>query len=207
MIRLNMLLAAAALIASAGVAWVGQPTLQDQLRWRGPELDATLASRKIHLDPAEVNLLLHDPQVRTQLLDVRQEAEYNVFHLKGAKRIEVDDLLSPETSPKFDAKALKIFIAHDEAQAELAWRRTTAAGLRNAYVLAGGVDLWLSIYRDGEPDAQPREAGPDLHGFSAALGDRLSFAYPELTLAKERTYETKAKRLTKAAKPAGGCGG
>lgn len=208
MIRVNSVLAGVALSTAAMLALAGQPTLQDKIQARAGQLDAILQGRSMHLDPAEVNQLMHDSQVRLQLLDVRPEAEFNVFHLRDARRVLLRDMHQRASHPKFDPKALKIFIADGEAQAEEAWRYARAAEIPNIYVMEGGVDLWLAIFRDQQPHARAAEAaaGPK-RGFHAALGDRLPFAFPAVEISKGRTFDIKAKRLSKASKPAGGCGG
>ncbi|MCA9553776.1 MAG: rhodanese-like domain-containing protein [Myxococcales bacterium] len=205
---MNAALAVVAVSAAAALAFIGQPTLQDHLEARGAELSTKLASREIHLDPAELNVLLHDPQSRLQLLDVRSEGEFNLFHIKDAHRITLESLREGPPKPRFDPKALKIFIAQGEREADEAWRLATAAGNRDCYVLAGGIDLWLAVYRDGHINAQPGPAATgQLASFTAALGDRYPYALPDAHAAHERAFKEKAKRLTKAAKPAGGCGG
>jgi rhodanese-related sulfurtransferase len=207
MSALHVALAGVAVTAAVGLALTGQPTLQDHLRARDAELTQKLASRALHLDPAEVNVLLHDAQSRVQLIDVRSEADFNLFHLKDARRMTLAELERDEGRPTFDPKALKIFIGAGEAEAEAAWRLATAGGTRDAYILAGGVDLWLAIYRDGQVDAQPSPPAPDgLASLTVALGDRLPYALPSAEAAHGRQFQEKAKRLTKAAKPAGGCG-
>ena len=41
-------------------------------------------------------------------------------------------------------------LAGDEARAEEAWRTLRAQGVRHVYVLAGGLNLWLDVFRTGE---------------------------------------------------------
>lgn len=211
MTRPEPILAAVALLAGLGLALIGQPDVDDRLEAQADLLAKTVAGRSIHLDPAEVNVLLHDPQVIVQLIDVRPEAEFNLFHLVDARRVSLDALRAPAERKRLSPKALKIFVANGEARAEKAWRIVTASGVRDAYVLAGGLELWLAVYRDGRTDAQPRPTSIDadlaLAPFTRALGDRYAFARPALAEAKGRSYEEKAKRLSKVNKPAGGCGG
>jgi len=208
MIRVNIALAGLAVCSATAIALIGQPTLQDKVQASAGELDTVIQSRSIHLDPAEVNQLMHDSQVRLQLLDVRPEAAFNVFHLRDARRVGLADMHQLASHPKFDTKALKVFIAADEADAEQAWRYATAAGIPNIYVLEGGVNLWLTVFRDQETQARTADAGRALKaGFYAALGDRVAFAFPALAASEGRVFDSKAKRLSKATKPAGGCGG
>lgn len=210
MMRPEPVLAGVALAAGVGLLLVPQPDVDEKMRMKATELSAKLDSRQIHLDPAEVNVLLHDGQVITQLIDVRSEADFNLFHLVDAQRLSLDDLRTPEVQATLNPKALKIFVANGEPQAEAAWKIVTASGINDAYVLAGGLDLWLSIYRDRHLDAAPRTSGDPaaaLARFERALGDRYPYARPSLHAQEGREFEEKAKRLSKVSKPAGGCGG
>ncbi len=208
MIRVNVILACVALSTAAALALTGQPTLQDKAQAMAGGLDTIVQGRSIHLDPAELNQLMHDSQVRLQLFDVRPEAAFNVFHLRDARRVRREDMQQLSSQPRFDAKALKVFIAADEADAERAWRYAAAAGVPNIYVLDGGVNLWLAVFRDHQIDARTADASRGLGaGFRAALGDRHPFALPAIQASQGRAFEVKARRLSTATKPAGGCGG
>lgn len=209
MIRLEVILASTAVALGLGLAARGMPTVDDRLEAQASLLEETLDSRKVHLDPAEVNTLLHDVQSKVQIIDVRPEADFNLFHLLDARRLARADLKTPEVLASLDPKALKIFVANGEAEAEEGWRIVTAAGIRDAYVLEGGLALWLRVFRDHQLHATPNDAAPSrtLAAFDAALGARYPFARPSMHAIEGREFESKAKRLTKVAKPAGGCGG
>lgn len=212
MISPKLGLAGAAALAGVGLALVGQPDVDDHLRWRAAELDATLEARTVHLDPAEVNTLLHEAGTAVQVIDVREEADFNLFHLVDSRRVDLSALRDPSVRGRLDPKALKVFVANGEARAEQAWRIVSAAGIRDAYVLAGGITTWLAIYRDGRVQApaqppEPAQVEAARASFEAALGHRYPFARPKVATAADRAFEEKAKRLTKVAQPAGGCGG
>lgn len=205
---MKALLLVTALSLGAGLALHGEPTHEDRLAAKAAEQEATLASRKLHLDPAEVNNLMHNAQVKVQLLDVRDEAAFNLFHLLDSARVEPADLRRPEIAARLDDKALKIIIAGSEPQAEAAWRDLNAEQIRDVYVLAGGVPLWLEVFVNGHKRAQPRAASepPRKPRFTAALGARQRGAFPPETLTEGRAFTKKAKMLTKVVKLAGGCG-
>ena len=211
MIGWKVALAATAALASAGLALVGEPGPTELVAFKRVELDAKLADRSVHLDPAEVLSLMRNKQVRLHLLDVRDEVDFNRFHLTDSKRVRAERLRSGELQKTLHPLALKIVISNDEARAEKAWRLLEATGVRGAYVLAGGANLWVEVFRDGKIDAQPLPtAGRDdtlRHGFDFALGGRHPFSRPTIDAAEGRSYEEKAELLTKVKKLAGGCGG
>lgn len=209
MIAIKPALFSVALLLGAGLALVGEPTHEDRLAELAAAQDATLASRKLHLDPAEVNGLVHNKQVKVQLLDVRDEGAYNLFHLIDSQHVDPASFRHPQIAKRLDPKSLKILIANDEAKAEAAWRDLNAEHIRDVYILAGGVNLWLQVFEQGQRQAQPKLAqstGELRHSFTAALGARHPAAYPDEALTEGRDFKKKAKMLTKVVKLAGGCG-
>ena len=86
--------AAATLVILAAVAmFVGQPDNQD--RWQRIETEAQtkLDNRDIQISPAELLSLMHDNKLKPILLDVRDESDYNQFHIQGARLLSMDELL------------------------------------------------------------------------------------------------------------------
>jgi rhodanese-related sulfurtransferase len=199
--------AALLLLAAVGLVLRGSPSMAERLRWRADELDARLAARTVHADPAEVLGLLHDGRAPVRVLDVRDEADWNAFHLRDATRVSLDDL-DRGAAPPLPPGAIVIVTSNDEALAEAAWRRLTVLGVPNAYVLAGGVNLWLDVFREGRVDATPRAAGDDRlrHALPAALGERWPEARPPADAAGGRVFEARASGARRARVEGGGCG-
>lgn len=203
---------ALALLAAAlgvGLAIRGEPGPEELARMKRAALDARIETRAVHLDPAEVLELVHDRRVPVDLFDLRSEADYNLFHLLDAQRVPPERFADPARWPRMRPLALKILIANDEAEAERVWRWLEASGVRGAYVLAGGVNLWLAVFRDGQEGARPAAEGDGRlrHRFEAALGARHPFARPERSAVAGRAFEEKAEMLTTVVELAGGCGG
>lgn len=198
--------AALLVLAALGLVARGEPTVADRLAWRADELDARLAAREVQADPAEVLALLHDGRAPVRVLDVRDEAEWNAFHLRDALRVSLDDL-DRGRAPALPAGAIVVVTSNDEARAEDAWRRLVVLGVPNVYVLAGGVNLWLDVFREGRLDAAPA-AGDDRlrHGFPAALGGRWAEGRPAVDAAAGRTFTPHVKGARRAKMAGGGCG-
>lgn len=198
--------AALLVLAALGLVARGEPDVQDLLGWRAAELDARLAAREVHVDPAEVLGLLHDGRAPLRLLDVRDEAEWNLFHLRDAARVALDDL-QRGVAPALPAGAIVVVTSNDEARAEAAWRRLVVLGVPDVYVLAGGVNLWLDVFREGRLEAAP-SAGDDRlrHPFPAALGARWREARPPVDAAAGRAFTPRAHGARRARQEGGGCG-
>lgn len=174
------------------VVIAGPPSAEARLRWQEPELEARLAERAVHLDPGEVVELMHNRQVPLRIVDVRDEAAFNLFHLRDARRWSLADLARAPLDLRRDA--LVVVTAHDEARAEQAWALLQVRGYRNAYVLAGGIDGWLELFR--------AERTP----LRQALGSRWPASSPPLEATRGRSFERKAKVVGPTALAGGGCG-
>jgi hypothetical protein len=206
---LRRLAVASALGIAAVAVAVGQPSTQRKVSWQAELLSARLQSRQIHLDPAEVLGMMHNNQLDLVLLDVRSEADYNLFHLADARRVTIAELEDDRASP-FSEDAVVVVMSNDEQMADKAWMRLAVRRV-NAYVLAGGINRWLDLYRARAADVPGPDrpaGGSDVlrHRFEAALGGRLAEAKPDQTPLAQREFQPKLK-LRKAVRPAGGgCG-
>lgn len=215
--------------AAAGVALVwGQPDVQRKIAWNQADLDARIRSRSVFIDPAELLHLIHNNQVERLLLDVRDESDYNVFHLKDAVRTTIAEI------DQFWVKSIRpeqviVVMSNDEARAVEAWKHLAVHRGINAYVLAGGVNRWCEIYWAGNFEAPGPEfpaAGDDrfryadafakaenpasqllLVRFSPAMGDRDTAARPGAEYLARREFQTKIRLLRAVKAPGGGCGG
>jgi len=175
-------------LALAGLA-IGQPTVEDRQAAMEPELAAELAKRGRHIEPAEILDLMGNNRVRVRILDIRDEALFNLFHMIDAQRMA--RLPAPSSFVRgLPAGDVKFVVGPDEASEEAAWKRLRALGVLNAYVLEGGIDAWLKAYAPG--------------GFDAALGARHAASYPRD--AQKREYKKKVKVRRASASAGGGCG-
>ncbi len=215
---------AVVLVAYARPA-AGEGAVAERVRLLAPEHDAVLAARSRHLDPLEVAGLMHQQiggrpaRFHLVLLDLREESEFNRFHLVDARRTSLDRLRGDEGRAWADprhATSIVVVASDDEARAEAAWRVLRAQGVAHVYVLAGGINLWLQVFRDGRWDAEPARGAVATdrmrHAFPSSLGDHHPFARPseEVYLramrTKARPFEVHVRPVTKAGKPSGGCG-
>ena len=207
------------LAAGAAVMAVGQPDLDRKLAKMEDELNHKIESREYHIDPAELLELMWNNQLRLALLDVRTEGDYNLFHLIDARPFDFTDadLAWSEGLPD---ETVRVVISNDEGRANDAWKKLTALGVRNVYILEGGINRWLSLCKPHEAEGSRLEPahvlrpdaalmGPDelRYTFPAALGDRYPEARPPAECFSDREYEKKVKVLKPVTVPVGGCGG
>ena len=205
--------ASVALLFSFGLLVVPQPDLASRLLRQDTSLQAILDSRDVQLDPGELLELMHNNQVSLELLDVRDEADFNMFHLLDARHVSQGDLRGdmPKTIP---GDMLVVVMSNDEALAAKAWKILRVQRVLNSYILEGGINKWLEVYgpyADVKP--KPVSSGKQAEEkmrflFPAALGDRVDISWPDphhMHL-PERRYKKKAKAAKTLVTSGGGCG-
>ena len=97
-----------------------------------------------------------------------------------------------------------------EAAAE-AWKRLAVYPSANAYILAGGINRWLAVYKNGETNAP----GPDhaalgddtlRHRFAQSLGSRHPESRSDRQHAPHREFQARVKVRKPIRSEGGGCG-
>lgn len=204
--------------AAAGVAVmvtvvlvvVGQPTTDDKWEWIADEKAPLLANRDVQIHPGELLELTHDRKLQTILLDVRDEADFNRFHLVDARHVplvELPDIL--EDLREEPANTVFVVMSNDETAATEAWKTLVAESVPNAYILEGGINGWLNIFADNDfRNVSFKTAHTDdqlAYAFPTALGARHPAANPNPD-AFELDYVKKVKLEAKRGPSSGGCG-
>jgi len=191
------------------VALIGQPTTKDRWQAVSSVKEAALAERQVQIEPGELLNLLHDHELKPMLLDVRDEADYNLFHLERAMHVTPDML--PERLEEYQLEGpttVFVVMSNDEQAATEVWKTLVAESVPNVYVLSGGVNGWLDTFAAEDERIQPAQPGaPDAlrYTFAAALGSTYPAADPnpgEYAL----EYPTKIKLELKRGPTGGGCG-
>jgi rhodanese-related sulfurtransferase len=185
--------AAAALVAASLVVLVqGQPTPAEKFERMGAETKRSVQYRAMFVHPAEVVALRKDLNVKVEILDLRSEREFNLFHLGGARRVDVGELLRPEKlKPLLDqpVSTVTFLVGNAEEAALDAWKSLKALGVPNLYIVEGGINRWLDLYAVPACVAQ-RVAAPGgrrealEYRFAYATGDRLPASRPDLAISK-----------------------
>jgi hypothetical protein len=143
------------------------------------------------------------------MLDVRNEVDYNLFHILDARHIPVDELPGIVSDLHFEPEnAVFVVMSNDETTATDAWKMLAAESVPNIYLLEGGVNNWIATF--GNDDLTKNfnaGAGEDqlCYIFDSALGAGYAAAEPD-PHAQELTYTSKVKMETKRAPTSGGCG-
>ena len=203
---------ALALVALA-VMGMGQLTVMDKWEAVAPDKQPLLDQRQVQIHPGELLKLMHDDTVNLITLDVRDEADYNIFHLADARRVTMDEvedgtlalaLLSAPTP------TVVVVVDNSEEQATEAWKMLVAQSVLNVYMLDGGINYWLDVFgHAGHEQCEHVDLGGGRyrlgHVFNAALGANQPGAEPEPEAAQDLEYVEKVK-LQKRRVLGGGCG-
>jgi len=80
---------AGALLAAALVLTVrGDPTPEQRWAWTTPDVKRAVEDRTMFVDPAEVVALRKDLNVQTDVVDLRDEHDFNLSRVGGARRVD-----------------------------------------------------------------------------------------------------------------------
>jgi rhodanese-related sulfurtransferase len=176
--------AGALVLAALVVAGMGQPTPEQ--RWqRSAKLQDLVRDRAVFADPAEVVALRKDLNLEVQIIDLRSEHDFNLFHVGGARRLDPEALETPEALKALrerPASSVAFLTSNDEERALGVWKRLQALGVPNLYVVEGGMNRWLERYPVPACVARPAPAGAEepRWSFAYATGASLPAARPEL---------------------------
>jgi rhodanese-related sulfurtransferase len=214
---------AGALLAGAlFVVAIGSPSLEDRYNQLTFNLeidkqkvtysaDEMLANRLVFITPAEAFKAKYNQAMNPVYLDVRSEADYNLYHLEDAVNVPVERLteIIPLLLSEPPANSVFMVMSNDEIAAVEAWQTLVASSVPNVYILEGGVNNWITFFGADEAAQQPApQAGDDelKYLFAAALGDRYESCSPSPIEYEELEFEAKIKLELKRDKSGGGCG-
>ncbi|GAB4462775.1 MAG: hypothetical protein Kow0031_41210 [Anaerolineae bacterium] len=214
--RVYKLVSAGVLIAAAvAVLIIGQPTSEDKWQQMAAEKQPLLDNREVYIHPAELLDYIFNDRVDVVMLDVRNESDFNLFHVEDAWLVSQGDLpvLAHELLEK-PANTLFVTMSNDEAAATEAWKTLTAESVPNVYILEGGINNWLDTFNVMPEDAPQEVAvamlptpiptarpGSDAlrYQFPAALGAQYPASYPEPHEFEDIEFVPKVKLEMKAA--------
>ncbi|OGO38802.1 MAG: hypothetical protein A2W35_17400 [Chloroflexi bacterium RBG_16_57_11] len=203
--------AAGLLVVAFGVLLIGDATTADKYARIATAKELQLTNREVQISPGELLSTIGNDTLKTIILDVRPENEYNLFHLHGSQNISLDDLQTyiPEIHAQQALNTIFVVVSNDEKAATQAWKTLVAESVPNAYILEGGINNWITTFGENEQNIvyAPDASGEDSLKFTfpAALGDRYECANPS-PHEWELEFTPKIKLQIKRDKSGGGCG-
>jgi rhodanese-related sulfurtransferase len=191
---------------------LGQPTNSEKWARIAPEKQAALDQRTVQVHPGELLASLANKKLNIIMIDVRSEVDFNLFHITGAQNIPLAELNSilPGLLSQNSANTVVVLMSNDEKAATDAWKYLVTEAVPNVYILDGGVNNWISVFRNDDPTIHPVQgvAGKDLlhFTFDAALGDRYDSAHPKPYEWTTLEYTPKIQLKLQRGPSGGGCG-
>jgi rhodanese-related sulfurtransferase len=201
---------AAVLFLGAIAVWlIGQPTTADRWARIAPQKEPLLQERAVYIHPGELLDTMHDHQIKLVMLDVRSEADYNLFHIADARRVPLEKLAGIVSELHLEPEnTVVVVMSNDETLATEGWKILVAESVPNVYILEGGINHWLEIFAKDENRIRPLSSGSDeqlRYEFAAALGAAFPAAEPHPDH-YDIEYIPKIKLDIKRAPSGGGCG-
>jgi hypothetical protein len=190
--RRALRLAGAGTLAAAALVVAARGQLSPDASFaRSPKLQEQVRDRAIFVHPAEVVALRKDVNLQVDVLDLRSEHDFNLFHVGGARRVDSAALQTPEELKHLRDRppsSVVFLVSNDEDRALTAWKRLVALGVGNLYVVEGGVNRWLELYPAPACVAEKTSAtAPEelRWRLSYTTGASLPSAWPELATSRE----------------------
>ncbi|MCJ7534586.1 MAG: rhodanese-like domain-containing protein [Anaerolineales bacterium] len=188
---------------------LGQPTNVDKWEQMSAEREAQLVNREVQISPAELLNTIHDHPINLIMLDVRDESNYNLFHLADARQMPFDELagITPELHLEPENTVI-VVMGNDETAATQAWKYLVAESIPNVYILEGGINNWLSVFAEEDNRIMAVDSNPDdslRFAFAAALGAAFPSADPHIN-EYDLEFIPKIKLELKRGPTSGGCG-
>ncbi len=188
---------------------LGQPTNADRWSKIADESQAKLDNREVQISPAELLNTLHDHKLNTIMIDVRDEASYNLFHLADSQHVTLDQLEASVPQLHLEPpNTVFVVMGNDESAATSAWKYLVAESVPNIYILEGGVNNWIATFASEDNRIRALASSPDdtlRYEFAAALGSAFAASDPHIN-EYELDFKPIIKLELKRGPSSGGCG-
>ena len=177
----------ALVLAVVVTAIKGEPTADDLWARIAPLAEKKLKERAVFVHPQEVAEITRNTELYAVVLDVRPEADYNLFHLRGSRNLALEQIADPAVVKELKAmpdNTVFFTVSWDETAATRAWKLLRTWGLPNVYIVAGGINNWHTLFPPPPCLAKAakgkhRDDSPAFTYFKA-VGDCCNTAYPEI---------------------------
>ncbi len=233
--KLRIAGAGALFVLALAVVFIGSPSLEErynkltftrtetipQLDGKDPIIntytysaDEMLENRLVFITPAEAFKSKYNQSMNPIYLDVRSEADYNLYHIEGAVNVPLERIeeVLPTLLTEPPANSVFILMSNDEAAAVDAWKTLVASAIPNVYILEGGVNNWIAFFGAEDETLEGVQSAPNpapdqlAYIFPAALGNRYESCDPSPIEYENLEFEAKIKLQLKRDKSGGGCG-
>ena len=103
------------------------------------QLARIVESEEDHVTAVELARWIRDRKPNLRIIDIRDSADFEDYHIPNAERRDLDNLVTAKFSPSETI----VLYSGGGAHAAQGWVFLRAAGLTSVYFLRGGLDEWL----------------------------------------------------------------
>jgi len=196
-------LAALLIILAGGLLFLPEKNNQVQENPENLMWDIAQPTRYVTTDQVAKMIIEKDPLF--QLVDVRQNYDYEYFSLPGAYNVPIDSLLTEISDIILDTDDINtILYSDDDIKADQAWVIAKRMGYNNIYVMKGGLNCWIRTII--QPEAPPETAPiTDLELYEFRKGASLFFTGAAISVDTDNKQGLKITRKKKETVAEGGC--
>ena len=138
-------------LGAIGLVLIGQPTTEDRWASIADEKQALLDERAVQIHPGELLDLIHDTAIKVVMLDVRDEVDFNLFHILDARHVPQENLPEIIADLHFEPEnTVFVVMSNEETGATNAWKMLVAESVPNVYLLEGGINNWIATFGDDD---------------------------------------------------------
>jgi rhodanese-related sulfurtransferase len=110
-----------------------------------------IIDRKDHITAEQLGHLIIDEDPDYQIIDLREPAEYEKFHIKTAINLPMQNLFTDNNLDYIDPEKLVVLYSNGGTHAAQAWVLLQAQGITNTTILLGGLNYWVDVYSNPTP--------------------------------------------------------
>lgn len=199
---MKKVLAVAAVLLAIVILVLGERDLNTLAEKRAVDLEKGLDGFIVH--PGELLELLNNTSVKLNILDLRDENEFNLFRIANSQRMELAQLSTRRHGVSPDA--IVVLVSNDEGRARAGFRLLRLQGHSRVYILQGGINNWLSVFGPHRLQLSPQCDDCRRYVFEAALGDRHPESLPDSRLISRLNFQRRIKVEPSKKRTSGSCG-
>ncbi|MBU3927607.1 MAG: rhodanese-like domain-containing protein [Bacteroidetes bacterium] len=165
--------------------------------------DIVQPTRYVSTDEVAKMIIEHDPLL--VMVDVRSAEDFQLFSLTSAINFPLDSLAldDAKSALTFNKRNL-VFYSNDDLKSDQAWVIAKRLGLKNIYVLKGGLNRWIqTIIQPEAPLETASEVEFNLYAFRQ--GASQYFTGGSISIDQNPQVEVVVSRKKKAKAVEGGC--
>ena len=186
-----------------GTLFLNKEPEHDQIKPEKLLYDIIQPTRYVTTDQVAKMIIDKDPTL--ELVDVRDEQSFNEFSLTNAINVPLDSILSPDYEDYFGVPGTRVvFYSNDDILADQAWVITRRMGIKETYVMKGGLNCWIeTIIQPKEPPEDAPYTAFEQYQFRKGAQMYFTGAKVEQSTVKKKKVVVRRKKKQVAA--SGGC--